>query len=33
MNKTIGDVEVTDLGDFVALVEIKRGPNNFLTKI
>ena len=29
MNKTIGDVEVTDLGDFVALVEIKRGPNNF----
>ena len=29
MNKTFGDVEVSDLGDFVALTEIKRGPNNF----
>ena len=29
MNKTFGDVEVSDLGDFVALAEIKRGPNNF----
>lgn len=29
MNKTFGDVEVSDLGDFVALAEIKRAPNNF----
>ena len=29
MNRKFGDVEVTDLGDFVALVEIQRGPNNF----
>lgn len=29
MNKQFGDVEITDVGDFVALVEIQRGPNNF----
>ena len=29
MAKTIGDVEVSDAGNFVALVEIQRGPNNF----
>ncbi len=28
MSKRYGDVEVTDLGDFVALVEIQRPPNN-----
>ncbi|HSG88827.1 MAG TPA: enoyl-CoA hydratase/isomerase family protein, partial [Pseudomonadales bacterium] len=29
MNRVIGDVHVSDLGDFVALVEIRRAPNNF----
>lgn len=29
MNKKIGDVEVSDVGGFVALVEIQRAPNNF----
>jgi len=29
MNQTFGDVQVSDLGDFVALAEIKRAPNNF----
>jgi enoyl-CoA hydratase/carnithine racemase len=29
MEATIGDVHVSDLGDFVALVEIRRAPNNF----
>lgn len=29
MNKTFGDVEISDLGDFVTLAEIKRAPNNF----
>lgn len=29
MNKTFGDVEVKDLGNFVALAEIQRAPNNF----
>jgi enoyl-CoA hydratase/carnithine racemase len=29
MARAIGDVEVSDVGDFVALVEIQRGPNNF----
>lgn len=29
MTQTYGDVQVTDLGDFVALVEICRAPNNF----
>jgi enoyl-CoA hydratase/carnithine racemase len=29
VSKQYGDVEVTNLGDFVALVEIQRAPNNF----
>ena len=29
MTKKFGDVEVTDLGDFVTQVEIQRPPNNF----
>ncbi len=29
MGKKIGDVEVSDAGGFVSLVEIQRGPNNF----
>ena len=29
MEKKVGDVQVSDLGDHVALVEIQRGPNNF----
>jgi enoyl-CoA hydratase/carnithine racemase len=29
MTKKYGDVEVSDAGGFVALVEIQRGPNNF----
>ena len=29
MAKKYGDVEVSDAGDFVALLEIQRGPNNF----
>ena len=29
MHKSFGDVEVSDLGNFVALAEIKRPPNNF----
>jgi enoyl-CoA hydratase/carnithine racemase len=29
MEKKVGDVQVTDAGGFVALVEIQRGPNNF----
>ncbi len=29
MDKKIGDVQVTDAGGHVALVEIQRGPNNF----
>ena len=29
MDKQFGDVHVSDLGDFVALAEIQRGPNNF----
>jgi enoyl-CoA hydratase/carnithine racemase len=29
MDKKIGDVQVTDAGGFVALVEIQRAPNNF----
>lgn len=29
MNKKIGDVQISDLGDFVTLAEIQRPPNNF----
>ena len=29
MNERFGDVQVTDVGDFVALAEIQRAPNNF----
>ena len=29
MEKKVGDVQVTDAGGHVALVEIQRGPNNF----
>ncbi len=29
MNEKIGDVQISDLGGFVALCEIQRGPNNF----
>jgi hypothetical protein len=29
MTQSYGDVQVTDLGDFVALAEICRAPNNF----
>ena len=29
MEKKVGDVQVTDVGGHVALVEIQRGPNNF----
>ncbi len=29
MNRTFGDIEVSDLGDFVTLAEIRRPPNNF----
>jgi enoyl-CoA hydratase/carnithine racemase len=29
MNKQVGDVAVSDLGDFVTLCEIQRPPNNF----
>ncbi|MEM6999413.1 MAG: enoyl-CoA hydratase/isomerase family protein [Pseudomonadota bacterium] len=29
MNQQFGDVAVSDVGDFVALAEIQRGPNNF----
>ncbi len=29
MDKQFGDVHVSDAGEFVALVEIQRGPNNF----
>ena len=29
MNKQFGDVQISDLGDFVTLAEIKRAPNNF----
>jgi len=29
MNKTFGDVAISDLGGFVTLAEIQRGPNNF----
>ena len=32
MQKTYGDVEVNVLDNYVAVCEIKRGPNNFLTK-
>jgi enoyl-CoA hydratase/carnithine racemase len=30
MAKKYGDVEVSDVGGFVALLEIQRGPNYFL---
>ena len=29
MDKQFGDVHISDAGDFVALAEIQRGPNNF----
>ena len=29
MDKQFGDVHVSDAGDFVAIAEIQRGPNNF----
>ncbi len=29
MSRKVGDVAVTDLGEFVTLLEIQRGPNNF----
>lgn len=29
MDKQFGDVHVSDVGDFVTLAEIQRGPNNF----
>ena len=29
MNQQFGDVNISDAGDFVALAEIQRGPNNF----
>lgn len=29
MNKQFGDVQISDLGDFVTLAEIQRAPNNF----
>ena len=29
MNKKVGDVAVSDLGGYVTLLEIQRGPNNF----